>query len=353
MHMQQVEDEDLKEFQATEVAQRERDYYKRDRNRLQRQLDDVEKKMDLLVSIDSVNAKPPKWLTPKPAKGRSVGIVNLMISDTHFDEVVKPEQVNGVNAYNREIATQRWTRLIDKTCEMARDYITGIEYEGIHIWANGDIFSGNIHDELKETNEAPIMATLDYWVDPVVAGIKQLRDQFGVLHFSGRVGNHGRNTRKPVAKNRVEDNFDWLFYRILARELHGSPGITWDLPLSSDGPVVTQYTTRYMATHGDQFHGGAGIAGIMTPLALGDHKKSKRQAGTNDPYDYLLLGHFHTYMTLPRIIVNGSLKGLDEYAFQGNFGFEVPKQAFWITTPEHGPSFHLAILPGDRKAEGW
>ena len=67
----------------------------------------------------------------------------------------------------------------------------------------------------------------------------------------------------------------------------------------------------------------------------------------------MLLGHFHQYMTLPGIIVNGSLKGYDEYAMISNFGFEVPQQAFWLTTPERGPAFHVAIQPMTRKAEGW
>jgi hypothetical protein len=51
--------------------------------------------------------------------------------------------------------------------------------------------------------------------------------------------------------------------------------------------------------------------------------------------------------------VNGSLKGYDEYAYVSNFGFETPRQAFWVTTPEHGPSFHTAIEVMNRKAEGW
>jgi DNA repair exonuclease SbcCD nuclease subunit len=106
-------------------------------------------------------------------------------------------------------------------------------------------------------------------------------------------------------------------------------------------------------THGDQFRGGSGISGIQTPLALGAFRKSKRQQAIDDPFDTMLLGHFHQYMTLPGMIVNGSLKGYDEYAMISNFGFEVPQQAFWLTTPERGPGFHVAIQPMSRKAEGW
>jgi len=67
----------------------------------------------------------------------------------------------------------------------------------------------------------------------------------------------------------------------------------------------------------------------------------------------MLMGHFHQYSTLPGIIVNGSLKGFDEYAYVSNFGYELPQQAFWLTTPSYGPAFHVPIRPQDRKREGW
>jgi len=67
----------------------------------------------------------------------------------------------------------------------------------------------------------------------------------------------------------------------------------------------------------------------------------------------MILGHFHTYMTLPGIIVNGSLKGYDEWVASMNFGYEDPKQAFWVSTPERGPVFHVAVEPMNRKREGW
>ena len=196
------------------------------------------------------------------------------------------------------------------------------------------------------------MASIDFWIDPMVAALQLLAGEFGHVHVPGVVGNHGRNSHKPVMKNRVEDNFDWLFYRILQRELKGDERFTWQLPVTAD-VTVQHYGHRYLMTHGDQFRGGSGISGIQTPLALGAFRKSKRQQAVADPFDTMLLGHVHQYQTLPGIITNGSLKGYDEYASISNFGFEVPQQAFWITTPERGPAFHVAVQPMNRKAERW
>ena len=345
---------ELDEFDAvgSETYRRQRDDLKRQRDQVQRAHDDLVRKCDLLTSIDGVTSKPPKWLRKRGPKKDHRGIANLLLSDLHLDEVVAPAQLGGVNAYNRHIAARRLRSTVEHASEVAHDYIQGISYEGITCWLGGDIFSGNIHEELKQTNEAPIMASFDFWVDPMVAALRLLADEFGKVHVPGCVGNHGRNTYKAVMKNRVEDNFDWLFYRVLARELRGDERFTWQLPVSAD-VSVQHYDHRYLLTHGDQFRGGSGISGIQTPLALGAFRKSRRQQAVNDPFDTMLLGHFHSYMTLPGIVVNGSLKGYDEFAALMNFGFEVPRQAFWITTPERGPAFHVAIEPMNRKAEAW
>lgn len=342
----------MSDFSQAEVDARTIAELKREITAGRKSMEALVKKCDLLTAIDSVVADPPTWLQVPAVEHNHRGIANLLLSDLHLDEVVFPAQMSNVNAYNRKIASYRLESVIQNMIDIAKNYITGYDYEGLQLWLGGDNFSGNIHEELKQTNETPIMASLDFWVDPMVAALRLCADEFGSVHVAGVVGNHGRNTYKPVAKNRVEDNFDWLFMRILYRELKHDTRFTWDLPVSAD-VQVQHYDHRYLLTHGDQFRGGGGIAGIQTPLALGGYKKGKRQVSVGAPFDTMLLGHFHQYMTLPGIVVNGSLKGYDEYASISNFGFEVPQQAFWISTPERGPVAHWAIQPMNRKREGW
>jgi hypothetical protein len=335
----------------TERYRRERDDARRERDQRDRHIIQLQGKCDLLTSIDGVGSAPPRWLSPPKAKA-GTGIVNLMLSDLHFDEVISSAQMNGVNAYNRQIAAFRLQRTFDKFIQQWRDYVTGIKYEGCAVWLGGDLFSGNIHEELRITNEMPVMASLDFWIDPMIAGLRLLADEFGRVHVPSVVGNHGRNTYKPIMKNRVEDNFDWLFTRVLHRELRGDKRLTWDIPLTAD-VIVQQYDTRILMTHGDQARGGSGISGIQTPLALLNFRKSKNYGAMDLPYDHMVMGHFHQYLTLPGVTVNGSLKGFDEYALISNFGFEIPQQATWVTTPERGITWQVALQPSDRKREKW
>ena len=44
----------------------------------------------------------------------------------------------------------------------------------------------------------------------------------------------------------------------------------------------------------------------------------------------------HQLLFGPNWIVNGSLKGMDEYAKTAGFAFEKPRQALAIVTPERG-----------------
>jgi hypothetical protein len=133
---------------------------------------------------------------------------------------------------------------------------------------------------------------------------------------------------------------------MLAWHFENDDRIRFNIPLNSDARWNV-YDTRYQMTHGDQFRGGSGIGGVSVPIRRGDSRKRNREQATNTPYDILIMGHFHTLMDMGDIIVNGSLKGLDEYAMAGNFGFERPQQAFWLTEPKHGKTMFSPIHVDD------
>ena len=113
-------------------------------------------------------------------------------------------------------------------------------------------------------------------------------------------------------------------------------------------------STNFKLSHGDQFRGGGGIAGILSPLSLGQHRKIRRQmALSGTAFQWMVLCHFHEYIQGRGLIVNGSIKGYDEFAYMNNFQFERPCQALWLTTPENRVTFAAPVFCDDRKAEGW
>lgn len=333
--------------------ERERDQARAEAKLLRAHNEELNARIALLEKLDNVNDRGAPWLTRMPGKGKlHHGIISLILSDTHFDEVVNPDEVGGVNAYNREIGRQRLHRMFDNVVTLARRYYQGIHYDGVALAVLGDLLSGNIHEELTETNADTVYGSLDYWSDEVAAFILGLAEEFGKVDCVGIVGNHGRRTRKPVAKRRAKDNLDWLLYRSVAKLTKHDARITWQIPESTDAHVPV-YSTRYEYTHGDQFRGGGGISGLMAPLMLGHHRKARRQMAIGRGFDWLCMGHWHEYLHGRGLIVNSSLKGYDEYAYVNNYVPERAMQAMWITTPEHGASFASPVIVDDRKAEGW
>lgn len=292
---------------------------------------------------------PPAWTVTPTAKTKSPGVPTLFVSDLHWGEVVYPSQINNVNEYSIKTAHERMATLVDSAVHLLKIISPKMDYPGIVVPLGGDMISGNIHDELTATNELNSMpAVLDLY-GVLVGVITALADKLGRVFLPCVSGNHGRDTKKIWNKDRHHTSFDWLLYRFLAKHFEGDKRITFFIP---DGPdaYFKVYNHAYLLSHGDQFRGGDGQVGALGPIIRGDLRKRSRNAQVDMAYDTLLIGHWHQYMHLTRLIVNGSLKGMDEYAYNANFPFEFPQQALWITHPTRGQTFRMPVYVDRKRA---
>lgn len=298
---------------------------------------------DAIFKLANANVSPPDWLT-KPSKTVSdfAGVPTLFASDWHFGEVVRPAEIGGVNEYNIQIANERARTFITVAIELLRKHIHGGKYPGCIFILGGDMLSGDIHEELSETNEMPTMPALIELVGVLSWCIRTLADEFGAVFVPCVTGNHGRTSRKPRAKRRNHTNFDWLLYQMLAKVFEADKRVSFLIPEGPDA-YYKVFGTRYLLTHGDQFRGGDGMIGALGPVARGDKKKRARNVQTDKSFDVMLLGHWHQYLHTGRFIVNGTLKGYDEYADANNFDVEPAQQALWITHPQHGITFRMPV----------
>ena len=306
---------------------------------------------EVIFGLSEAKPDVPAWVIDPPKAKHSPGVPTLFASDWHWGEVVDPEQINGVNKYNLRIAHARAKRMVERTIDLLKNHMVNPSYPGIIFPLGGDMVSGDIHEELRESNELPTIPTVLDLLEVLCGCVKSLADAFGHVHVPCVTGNHGRNTVKMRAKGRVHTSYDWLLYCLLEREFKSDKRISFQV---SSGPdcSYTIYGHRYLLTHGDQFRGGDGMVGDLGPILRGDHKKRSRNGQIGLEFDTMLIGHWHQYCHLGRVIVNGSLKGYDEYANQGNFGFEVSKQALWITHPRHGITFAMPVVLEDAPIRG-
>ena len=306
---------------------------------------DVKRLIDTLsLAVDELD--PPEWVVTPQTKTVD-GVPTLFLSDWHAGEVVVPSQINNVNEYNVKILRERAKTLIDSAIHLLQIIDPKMRYPGIVLPLGGDMVSGNIHEELTATNELQSMPAVLEMYEVLASIIAKSADVFRRVFVPCASGNHGRDTKKTWHKDRQHTSFDWLIYQFLARHFAGDKRVTFYIPQST-GTYYKIYSHRYWLVHGDGFRGGDGMIGCLGPIIRGDHKMRSRNAQIDQPYDTMILGHFHQYLHHGRVIVNGSLKGYDEYAFDQGFGFEQPQQALWLTHPKYGITYRMPVYV-DRK----
>jgi hypothetical protein len=307
------------------------------------------------LSKNVSDIETPGWALRPSSQSDHPGTPTLMVSDLHWGERVYPKQINGVNEYNVEIARTRLKRLAERTIRLLGIVSPKFQYPGLVMPLGGDLVSGNIHDELVATNElSSIPAVLDLF-ESLGGLITTMLTRFDRIFIPCVTGNHGRDTRKIWAKDRHSTSFDWLICCFLAKHFSQDSRVTFLIPDGSDA-YYKIYDHRYGLTHGDQFRGGDGVIGPLGPIIRGDHRKRSRNSQIDLDYDTLIMGHFHSHMQLTRLIVNGSLKGYDEYAYQGNFPYEPPQQALWLTHPKYHITYRMPVqvdTPGMSAKTNW
>lgn len=298
---------------------------------------------------------PPKWTINHLGKPSAPGVPTLFLSDLHWGETVYPSQINNVNEYSVKIAHERMQTCIQSAVHLLKIISPSMDYPGIVLPLGGDMISGNIHDELTATNELNSMPSVLDIYGVLVGVISSMADEFGAVFCPCVSGNHGRDTRKIWSKDRHHTSFDWLLYRFLAKRFESDKRVTFFIPDGSDA-YYKVFDHAYLLTHGDQFRGGDGMIGCLGPILRGDHKKRSRNAQVDMEYDTMIMGHWHQYIHHGRVIVNGSLKGYDEYAYSANFGFEAPQQALWLTHPKYGITYRMPVYVDrvrEPKATSW
>jgi hypothetical protein len=327
-----------------------------ERNRLAESNEALQRVYDATLTL----TPEPDWLKPRKRTKAERGTLVPFLSDLHAGELVRPEEMGGSNAYNLRIADQRLQRFFDNTIYLARHYFTGMEYDGIVLPLGGDLISGAIHDELRDTDELSVLdSTL--WVAPrLVAGLEKWAEEFGSVHVVSVPGNHGRDHKTPRYKGRSAHNADTHIARMVAlfwALKNTTSAVTFDIPESYDAQFSI-YSTRFTLEHGEEFqknNPGTAEIGMLGPAKRGQLRKSRALSSLGQPFDVALLAHFHQLVYAPHqgFIANGSVKGYDEYAKGLSLKPEPAQQALFIVDPDHGPTLHAPIRLTDRKAEGW
>ena len=287
-------------------------------------------RLAVLEGIDRLDPKPPRWLTPKRSRSTAATVVAIL-SDCHFDEQVRPEDVAGVNAYDRIVATHRLRSWCDQLARLPQDGPSA-DVDGLVLMIAGDLTAGLIDTLHLVDSDDTVLGSMLYWSEQIAAAVTLLADSYGKVHVPVVIGNHGRLSARKRQHLAAADNTDFYVGKLVRRFLADDKRVTWQIDEATDAEFMV-YQHRHVVTHGDQFNGGSGIGGIIPPVSRGYHRKAARQAQIGRPIDHLWMGHFHQVVFGPGWTINGSLKGADAYSMANNWPIEAPQQVAAYVTP--------------------
>ena len=329
------------------------DYWRAKAKSLEDDLTRLEADFRLSTGILARPVAPPKWAAPaKPTKkGRVAGL--LHISDLHNGEVVRADEVHGVNEYNPSIFRDRVRRLFAAAVEILPRWSADSVLVGNVVAVNGDLVSGDIHDELRRTNEGTAFEQVYAVADELAAGIEKV-SALGPVWVTFTPGNHGRTTEKTHAKRVSMLSYDMMVGELVKRHFSSRKDV---VVLLSSGPDLefSVLGSAIFQSHGDALGtgGGKGFAGPVLPIARGAKNVELQAYRMRKRHDVILTAHYHTSSNPARgVLANGSVIGYNEFANRIRASIEPPQQWLALLHERWGIRERCEIQLGDAKPSG-
>lgn len=284
--------------------------------------------------------KVPAVKRPKPTDAGSEDAL-LLLSDMHFGEVVSEAETGGLGHYDVETFVYRLEYMAEKIHNLIRAHQPHVQK--LNIAALGDSISGMIHEELAETNDGNSVDMMLGCAHLLAQFLLDMLQTFDEIESWWITGNHGRTGKRYRFKERYL-NWDYVLAQHVRALLRTEKRIKFNIPRSF-WTIMHIREQKLLIIHGDQIRGSGGMPFYGMQRAVGELMTLLRGRGG---FDAIILGHFHNVGMLDRsdveLIVNGSMKGPDEFSIGALFQGSKPKQLFMGVHPKIGLSFRYPMV---------
>jgi len=275
-------------------------------------------------------------------KDEAIAISTL--SDVHIEEPVIKSVVNGLNEYNLDISAERVTKYFKRLMYMIyQSRKAGYRIDTLVLGLLGDFITGYIHEELEEVNSlTPVQASLAIQ-ELLIKGIRMLSEngKFNKIIIPCTPGNHGRTTVRKRYTTGYKNSYEWLMYnniKNLFDTISGFDNVEFIIP-ESEFIYLNLFGYMNKFSHGDHFKYQGGIGGLEVPL-----KKWILRENAVIKTDMSWIAHWHQYIVLNKVRVNGSLIGYNSYARAFGFEPEPPKMQFQLLDKRRGYTLNHPII---------
>jgi hypothetical protein len=293
--------------------------------------------------------KAPNYTRSRDKVTETLCVVN---SDGHHDQVVRPEEVNGLENYNFLVSLRRAEVFVDGIIRYATQTLSNYQFPRLVIFHLGDSTSGEIHDAERRSAFGNQFKNCLAIGGLKAACYRDLAPYFSEIDVICTSGNHGRRTSRKEYAGGAHNNWDYMVNKVCEQRLSDQSNIRFHIPNSWD-TVVDIEGFAFHASHGDDVASSGGHPWVgLTNLHKtnsGIHKGS----GPNKPFrnareiDYYVIGHHHTIGCVDGngvgYICNGAWVGTDAYAYQSLRVAGRPQQMMFGVHKDHGKTWNLPL----------
>lgn len=277
----------------------------------------------------------PVWLDSTSTLNTELVPV-FCLSDTHIGAVVYPENINGINQYDVEIAERRINELVDDFIKIHKINLSNYSYPGCVLILGGDIIEQAMHGA-EESNELTVSDQVIKSTSILVNVIQKLLSAFGKVAAFAVSGNHGRLIADKYVKtvNRFDNSLEKIVYHFVSSHFSGNS----DFSMTTSSSDIVHFSInglRHRLEHGDQIRfTGQAISGPLNSWERARLKRSGVDSAVNKPFDVLIFGHFHTHAVMAKMIAMDSTKGYDAYANSMALPYSLPGATIYCVN-RHG-----------------
>lgn len=340
-------------------------YLRGEITRLEGEREKYEKEQGGLLSLfrtlrETVETMEPPKVIYKPPTRKKVANPIVHVShwcDWHEGAVQHSDEIEGFNEFTPELLRYRLRNCILDQLEWVELHRKNYQIDVSHDLFTGDLISGDIHEELRRTNEYPVPVQAIKAGDLVaeVVAMKAPHYKKVVVDFV-TADNHSRLTHKPQSSEAGLNCWGYVTAHHAQARLANFSNVEFNIhPVIQK--VVTVSRRRYLLTHGDRIRGWSGFPyyGIERKAGreavrrmrkiLADTDMVARKGGDYDPsllldkdrvgYHRMIMGHWHAPMAHPWFWIGGSASGTTAYDHQEGREAE-PTQCAWFVHPFHG-----------------
>ena len=316
---------ELSNSERLSAVAKERDAWKYKCQQISTQFDQLQSEFDLITHT-SIDSAIPVDIVPKMKGSKEEVCAMAFLTDIHPFEVIKSEEINGLNEFNPEICSESLNKFFRKIVSYTEIHRSVATVKTLVLGMLGDLIGNMIHADQKETNAGTPIEEVLFIYEHLVGGLNFLLEhgKFDEIILCGVSGNHDRNTEKLQYSHATQHSYAWLIYKLLEKHFAGVKKIRFNIPTSY---LLYQkvYGMNFRMFHGDSIKFKGGIGGLSVPA-----NRVIRQYDSAIRADWSVFGHAHTDLRGERFNSVGSIVGYNPMAAKMGFPYEPASQVYLL-----------------------